>query len=204
MQHVTDPRFKQPPPTDPWKRNHRPARFAPALLRCGIALGGNEGDRLAMMQLAHRAVTYWADFSGKILTSSLYETDPVGCASGTAAFYNAVMEMTFYGEAFGLLDELQQLEERVFQRPAVREANSPRRMDLDLLYIDHQTLQTPELILPHPRLTERRFVLEPLAEIRPELILPGQTQSIAALAAALVTSEPPLRLISSPEWARRG
>jgi 2-amino-4-hydroxy-6-hydroxymethyldihydropteridine diphosphokinase len=75
------------------------------------------------------------------------------------------------------------------------EHHAPRTVDLDLLYADGVAMGHPELTLPHPRLHRRRFVLQPLADIRPELVLPGQTRDVAALLAALDSTEPPLRLV---------
>ena len=72
-------------------------------------------------------------------------------------------------------DRLQRLQalELAAGRPRVHGLNQPRTLDLDLLYCDEMTLLLPELVLPHPRMTERVFVLAPLAEIRPDLKLPG-------------------------------
>ena len=70
-------------------------------------------------------------------------------------------------------------------RPEQRERNSPRTLDLDLLYADDVVSDDPELILPHSRMHLRRFVLEPLADIRPELVIPGQKVTVAELLAGL-------------------
>ena len=75
--------------------------------------------------------------------------------------------------------------EAALGRPEQRERNSPRTLDLDLLYADAVVSEDAELILPHPRLHVRRFVLQPLADIRPDLILPKQTQTVAKLLAEL-------------------
>jgi 2-amino-4-hydroxy-6-hydroxymethyldihydropteridine diphosphokinase len=66
-----------------------------------------------------------------------------------------------------------------------RPKNSPRAIDLDVLYAGNLVLNSPEMILPHPRLQQRRFVLTPLAEISPDLVLPGQTRSVRRLLAEL-------------------
>jgi 2-amino-4-hydroxy-6-hydroxymethyldihydropteridine diphosphokinase len=72
------------------------------------------------------------------------------------------------------------------------ERNAPRTIDIDLLYLGEETLDHPELTLPHPRIAERRFVLQPLADIRPELVLPGRQRSVSEMLAHLVTDEAPL------------
>jgi 2-amino-4-hydroxy-6-hydroxymethyldihydropteridine diphosphokinase len=69
------------------------------------------------------------------------------------------------------------------------ERNAPRVIDLDILYVDDLIFNEAELILPHPRLAERRFVLEPLAEIRPEIVIPGQHLTVRELLDLLIASE---------------
>ncbi len=160
--------------------------------RCGIALGSNLGDRLANLRIGARAVKLLADFSQPVLQAPVFETDPVGCAPGTPAFLNTVMEIGFFGEPEELLDRLRAIESAM-GRPSEREKNEPRTLDLDILYADGLIRTDPVLELPHPRLTQRRFVLEPLAAIRPGLILPGQDASIAALLAGLPADQAPLR-----------
>ncbi len=83
-------------------------------------------------------------------------------------------------------------------RPPAHARNTSRTLDLDFLYFGDVTLSTPELQLPHPRMHARRFVLGPLAEIRPDLILPGQRESVGALLERL-PDRSPLVLVAS-EW----
>jgi 2-amino-4-hydroxy-6-hydroxymethyldihydropteridine diphosphokinase len=83
-------------------------------------------------------------------------------------------------------------------RAANHAKNSPREIDLDLLYADNHRLDSSTLVLPHPRLTSRRFVLQPLADIRADLVLPGQTANVAQLLSAL-PPEPTVRLVAR-EW----
>ena len=99
------------------------------------------------------------------------------------------MEIGWEGDPFALL-ELSQTIERDLGRTSSFERNAPRVIDVDLLYFGDQIIDTEALVLPHPRLGERRFVLQPLAGIRPGLILPGHTQSIAKLLENLASDEP--------------
>ena len=94
------------------------------------------------------------------------------------------MEINFSGPPVALLDQLLRIE-REMGRPSKKPRNSPRRIDLDVLYVGNLVLNNSEIIIPHPRLGQRRFVLTPLAEIAPELILPGHSRSVGALLADL-------------------
>ena len=166
--------------------------------RCGLSLGSNMGDRLRHLRTAAEAVGLLADFSQPVLKSSVYETEPVGCAPGTASFYNAVMEIGFFGDPESLLQRLRAVE-AALGRPAQRAKNTPRPIDLDLLYADALVIHSESLDLPHPRLAERRFVLQPLAEIRPDLRLPGHAHPVRALLSALPGDSHDLRLVTR-DW----
>lgn len=140
-------------------------------MRAGIALGSNLGDRNALLQeaIGHLRVIHE---SGDFLLSSLHETEPVDCAPGTPSFLNAVAEIGTSLQPLELLRRLQGQEIRS-GRPKDHPRNSSRTLDLDILYCDEMSLHHPELDLPHPRMLDRAFVMAPLAEIRPELKLPG-------------------------------
>jgi 2-amino-4-hydroxy-6-hydroxymethyldihydropteridine diphosphokinase len=127
------------------------------------------------------------------LSSSLYETEPVDCEANAAAFLNAVIEVGFAGAATDLLHALQRIE-HALGRPAGHERNRSRTIDLDLLYLGHEALDLPGLMLPHPRLASRAFVLQPLAEIRPDLILPDESEPIRQLAKKLPLTPTVVRL----------
>lgn len=165
------------------------------IYRCGISLGSNMGDRLELLRTAARAVELLADYSQPVLKSSVYETEPVGCAPGAASFFNAVMEIGFFGEPDTLLDRLRAVESAL-GRPTTRAKNDPRPIDLDLLYADALVIDSERLELPHPRLAQRRFVLEPLAEIRPALRLPGQELNVGELLRALRDPGAPPALVT--------
>lgn len=140
-----------------------------------VALGANLGDPASTVRAALGALANLPE-SRIVHSSSLYRTAPVGLVD-QPEFVNAVaaLHTTLAPEA--LLDALLDLESR-FGR--IRgEKNGPRTLDLDLLLYDDQLLELPRLTLPHPRLHLRAFVLYPLAEIAPQLALPGRG-SIAA------------------------
>jgi len=140
-------------------------------MRAGIALGSNLGDRNALIKeaIGHLRLIHEA---GDFLLSSLHETEPLDCAPGTPSFLNAVVEIGTSLQPLELLHRLQCQEIRS-GRPKNHAQNASRTLDLDILYCDEMTLDHPELHLPHPRMLDRYFVIAPLAEIRPELKLPG-------------------------------
>jgi 2-amino-4-hydroxy-6-hydroxymethyldihydropteridine diphosphokinase len=152
-------------------------------MKAGLGLGSNKGDRLAEMQAAKRFVT-GLSASGEVRVSSLYETEPVACPPGSGAFLNAVIEIDYGGSARSLWQEISRYE---FGRGRIRSGllNEPRVMDVDLLYFGNTECREPDLVIPHPRMMERRFVLEPLAEIRPGLVLPGMNQTVAEVLTGL-------------------
>ena len=159
--------------------------------RAGIALGSNLGDRPANLQAAISCLREIAEPAAPVLCAPIYQTEPRFCPAGSPRFLNTVVEITFEGTALELLEKNRAIEMRL-GRQRGNERNAPRTIDIDLLYLGNETLDHPELTLPHPRIGERRFVLQPLADIRPQLILPGQHRSVSDLLAELATDEPPL------------
>ena len=117
-----------------------------------------------------------------LLKSSLWETTPVDCPPGSPAFVNAVVGlMPRKGETpESLLARLQELEQQFGRRPKAV-LNEARPLDLDVITFGRETCVSKALTLPHPRAHQRRFVLQPLSEFAPDLILPGQSQTVAGL-----------------------
>lgn len=148
--------------------------------RAGIGLGANLGERLEALQQARQALLAIEGLSPPVTSSAIYETDPVDCPPDAPSFYNAVVELDCALHPTLLLDHLQEIE-RAMGRPSKRPRNGPRPIDLDILYIGNLVLQNEEILIPHPRLVQRRFVLQPLADVAPDLILPGRQQTIAQL-----------------------
>ena len=166
-------------------------------MRAGIAMGSNVGDRLDALLRARDAVLTMEGVSRPCLSSSLYETEPVGTEPGADRFVNAVIEVEYDGLPASLLEALQKIEASM-GRPSKRPRNAPRTIDLDILYVGNLTLSTTAIVIPHPRLHLRRFVLEPLVEIRPDLRLPGQHLTTGELLRALADPADVQRLPS--QW----
>lgn len=162
--------------------------------RVGIALGSNLGNRLKNLQQARDLLREIS--TGPLLQASVYRTEPIGCPPGSPDFYNGVVEISYDGQPGELLAITQEFQ-RKLGRTTLAERNAPRLIDIDLLYFGEETIVTPDLELPHPRLTLRRFVLQPLAEIRPDLILPGDSKTIVAHLAERETVELALDLVET-------
>jgi 2-amino-4-hydroxy-6-hydroxymethyldihydropteridine diphosphokinase len=152
-----------------------------------IALGSNLGDRELNLL---RAVAELGKTPGCRVTalSRFYETSPVGMPKGTPAFYNGVVRLATTLTASGLMKQLQRIERELFGRTPALKPQS-RRLDLDLLLYGTEQLVTPDLTLPHPRMTTRRFVLLPLATIAPNLRDPCSNMTVAELLAGLASDE---------------
>ena len=162
----------------------RLAEATPPLPNAHIALGSNVGNSArTILETMARLQRFTLE---PLLKSSLWRTSPVDCPPGSPPFINAVVGLrALPGEtADTLLAKLQSLEKE-FGRQTKAVMNEPRPLDLDIIVFGAEVRNDGRLTLPHPRAHERRFVLQPLAEIAPDLILPGQTKSVAELLAAL-------------------
>ncbi len=153
-------------------------------MRTAVALGSNLDDRLENLRAARQQICNLANIQPPILSSAIYETDPVDCEPGAPKFLNAVVEFGYNGDPLQLLKKLKGVEDAL-GRPREHARNVSRRIDIDLLYIGDMKINDGELELPHPRMHLRKFVLQPLADIRPELILPRQAKTVRELLAQL-------------------
>jgi len=158
-----------------------------------VALGANLDDPGGNLLRAFKRLA--ALSNGPMRRSSLWRSAPVGCPPGSPWFVNAAAAFgPLPGETpESLLAKLQEIE-RAFGRTHRHVVNEPRTLDLDLIAFGDETRSAGPLILPHPRAHGRRFVLQPLAEIVPDFVLPGQQSTIAALLAALPGGEAVTRL----------
>lgn len=151
------------------------------LRRVGFSLGSNLGDRLATLE---RACDHLADLFGALRLSQVYETEPVGCPPGSPAYLNACVEVETAMPAQEILQLCLEIE-KALGRTRSGTYGEARTCDIDLLYCGAETVSTPQLTLPHPRAHERAFVLRPLRDIDPALVLPGQSRTVAELLADL-------------------
>jgi 2-amino-4-hydroxy-6-hydroxymethyldihydropteridine diphosphokinase len=151
------------------------------VMRIGyLGLGSNVGDRAAHLRAAIELLG--APGVEVMAVSSAYETEPVGEVLDQADFLNAAIRIRTGLEPEALLDVCKQVEAargRALDAPR----HSPRPLDVDLLLLGDLELETDRLVLPHPQVTSRRFVLVPLLELDPDLALPDDTLLSEALSA---------------------
>jgi 2-amino-4-hydroxy-6-hydroxymethyldihydropteridine diphosphokinase len=138
-----------------------------------LGLGSNEGDRLANLSAARAALElHGIEVTG---ASSVYETAPQGEVTDQADFLNACLRIRTQLEPEQLLGACKEVE-RELGRQAGGVRHGPRPIDVDVLLLDGRQHRSELLTLPHPEVTSRRFVLEPLLELDPELELPDGTR----------------------------
>jgi len=165
-------------------------------MRTAVALGSNIGGRLENLRAARKAIFHLANVKPPILFSAVYETDPVGCEPGAGKFLNVVVEFEYDGDPARLLEQLIQIEEAL-GRKRDHPQNVSRIIDVDLLYCGEQRIDDERLQLPHPRLHLREFVLRPLADIWPELVLLGERKTVSDLLADFKDSGAVVRFAKS-------
>ncbi|PYQ37300.1 MAG: 2-amino-4-hydroxy-6-hydroxymethyldihydropteridine diphosphokinase [Acidobacteria bacterium] len=144
-----------------------------------LGLGSNLGDRRAHLEAALREI---AGFAPLRKVSSFYQTEPVGFRD-QPDFWNVVVEISWSGTPRGLLEKTRRVERRVGRTSTF--ANGPREIDVDILDFAGRLRETGDPILPHPRLSGRRFALAPLAEINPSWSDPRSGRGVADLLRAL-------------------
>lgn len=156
-----------------------------------VGLGSNlPFSGLSPQQVILSAVEKLKSISLEACVSSMYLTEPLDCPAGTPDFVNAIMLMELSAEhsAADLLRSLQAIEmDFGRQRGAIQ--NQARSLDLDIIFFGNQQFNDSFLTLPHPRALQRKFVLLPLSEISPDLVFPGETQTVSQLLTQLSGQE---------------
>lgn len=157
-------------------------------METAFSLGSNLGDRFTALVRAREALGALPGL--RLLASSpVYETDPVGVAPEhrDKPFLNAVvlLEGEAHTDVRTVARSARSIEDALGRRRDPQDRYAPRAIDIDMLYWGDLVLQTPELILPHPECLKRRFVCAPLADLRPELRLPGAVEPLNAILATL-------------------
>ena len=160
---------------------------AAGVLRVHLGIGSNLGDRWAQLAGAVEALGRMGD---DVVVSPVYETAPVGGPEGQGPYLNCVVRLTMTGAPAEVLERARELEAAAGRTREVRWG--PRTLDVDVLLLDERRasgawspveVDTPELVVPHPRLAERAFVLAPLEDVSPELVEPGWRERLGGEAA---------------------
>ncbi len=146
-----------------------------------IILGGNLGDIRKNMEIALQVISQKI---GKIHRQShIYETEPWGFEN-SKNFFNQVIDIDTSLNPPELLEKIKKIEERFGRSENQSPKYQPRQMDIDILFFNDEIIKLPGLVIPHPRLHERNFVLAPLSELAADLVHPIFNQTILQLKAA--------------------
>ena len=167
-------------------------------IEAGLSLGSNLDDKLASLRAARAAIAAIPEVS-VLASAPVYETEPVGVPEEFAglAFYNTVLIIGTSLDTHKLFAQLQKIESTLGRKRTLRQ-NTPRLIDIDMIYYDGQTIRSGGLVIPHPRWTKRRFVLQPLADVRGYLVLPGHDRRVRDILAALPPGQEVQKVLE--EW----
>jgi 2-amino-4-hydroxy-6-hydroxymethyldihydropteridine diphosphokinase len=156
----------------------------------GLSLGSNLGDKRSHIQEAADRLLAFSDtvLVGK---SRLYETEPVDVKEEFQhlTFLNSVLIVSSTASAKEWLKRIGEVEAALGRRREADDKNAPRPVDVDIIFYGDQLIGSGGLTVPHPRWAERRFVVQPLADLQPERILPGMDSTVAEVMADLPGSE---------------
>ncbi|MFU8779845.1 MAG: 2-amino-4-hydroxy-6-hydroxymethyldihydropteridine diphosphokinase [Kiritimatiellia bacterium] len=160
-------------------------KTAPQILEAGLSLGSNMGNRIYYLRAAIKAIT---GTPGTAITaiSPVYETEPVGVKEEyrDMPYLNAALILQTTLTAKALSKAIHEIEKNL-GRVRTADRFAPRTIDIDILYAGNTVSADPALTLPHPRWAQRRFVLQPLADIHPHLRIPGSNRTVTEHLAAL-------------------
>lgn len=164
-------------------------------LQIGFSLGTNLGDRTQNMARARQAILE-IDDAREIGKSPLYETEPVDVQPEYQhlKFVNAVLIIETERTAADWLRHIGKLETLFGRTRDQADKNAPREIDIDIIFAGDQLIGSGGLVVPHPRWAERRFVVQPLADLQPDRILPGSARTVAEILADLPGAEELIQL----------
>ena len=158
-------------------------------MEVGLSLGSNISSRLDNLKEAKRRILTLPG-AKLVAQSAVYETEPVGVKPEYQHldFLNAVLILQGTCSVHDCFDHMHQIENDMGRHRGL-DRFAPRPIDIDLIYVDNLEIQSGGLVIPHPHWKERRFVLQPLADVRPDLLLPGSNKSVKDVLAALPEGE---------------
>jgi 2-amino-4-hydroxy-6-hydroxymethyldihydropteridine diphosphokinase len=167
-------------------------------MEAALSLGSNLGDRLANLCRARLGLAH-LPLTSVMASSPVYETEPVDVPEchRSAGFLNAVVVVETRLAVAAFSDAIHALEAELGRRRG-SEHHAPRLIDIDIIYFGDLTRTDVALRLPHAEWMRRRFVCAPLADVRPDLVLPGQTQPVRRVLAALPAT--PSAVLAAEQW----
>lgn len=167
-------------------------------MEVGLSLGSNVGDRQAYLLAALKQIEQIPG-TRLLAVSAVYETEPVDVTPEheDKPFLNAVVVIDTSQPLEELAREAHAVEDRL-GRVRTSDPNAPRPIDVDLLYAEDLQMSSETLTLPHPRWNERRFVVQPMADVRADLVLPGETRSVREVLSSLPAT--PDVVLYSRDW----
>ena len=166
-------------------------------MKVGLAFGSNLGDRLKHLQQA-KAYALSLSNDGWHAASPLYETEPLGCPPNSPKFLNAVLEIEFAGAPKTLLEKILTYEV-AHGRDRDLPKNAARTIDVDILFFGEEEILEKDLVVPHPRMAERRFVLLPLSTIEPDRVVKGTGKTVRMLLRVLRGEEGEVKFVQH-DW----
>ena len=160
-------------------------------MEAGLCLGANLGDRVATFRAARGCIRVEWPGARLLAQSPLYETEPVGVKPEYQhlKFLNAVLVLDIDFDLAELHRRTAALEQALGRARDPADRFAPRTLDVDILYAGGVVTETDQLKVPHPRWARRRFVVQPLCDVRPDLVLPGFAQPVREILAALPAGE---------------
>jgi 2-amino-4-hydroxy-6-hydroxymethyldihydropteridine diphosphokinase len=158
-------------------------------MEVGLSLGSNISNRLENLKEAKRRILTLPG-ARLVAQSPVYETEPVGVKPEYQHldFLNAILIFEGPCSAHECFDHLHQIENEMGRHRAL-DRFAPRPIDIDMIYVGDSVIESGGLVIPHPHWKERRFVLQPLADVRPDLLLPGNSKTVKEVLAALPSGE---------------
>ncbi len=168
-------------------------------MEIGFSLGSNLGDKIGNLRLAAREILAMED-AQLVGKSSLYETEPVDVKPEYQhlKFLNSVLVISSEVPAETWLERIGDLEVRLGRERDRTDKNAPRNLDVDIIFAGDRLIGSGGLTVPHPRWAERRFVVQPLAELQPDRVLPGMDRSVSDILNTLPGEDELIQL--DAEW----
>ena len=169
-------------------------------MEVGLSLGANLGNRLLQLQTAKKRIIAQKGVSF-VAQSPVYETEPVGVSPDDCKLYflNAVIIIETALPIPELIARFQSVEHELGRRPT-RKSNASRLIDIDIIYADNLRIELENITVPHPRWFKRRFVVQPLSDVRPDLVIPAQTITVHEILRNLLDKHRVTLSLPANEW----